>query len=246
MTQNTTPTPQTQTTAMEGQTAPIQFYTEHTPVLVSVDCIIFGFNEDKLQLLIGRRKMDPGRGQWSLYGGFVREDENLRDAANRVILDLTSMKNLYIRQVGAFGKVDRDPGKRVISVAYCTLINVKDYDDRLRRSHGLEWVSLNDLPPLYSDHRQMVDDAMSQIRRRINTQALCFHLLPDLFTLTQLQKVYEAVLDEEIDKRNFRKRIKEIDFIEKTDLIDKVTSKRGAALYRFNKRAYEEEPKFKL
>lgn len=222
------------------------FYNEYPKVLVSVDCIIFGFDGSDLQVLIGKRQMDPGRGEWTLYGGFVGSNESLEDAANRVILELTGMKGLYIRQVGAFGKVDRDPGERVISVAYCTLINVVDYDDRLRVEHGLEWVSLKQLPRLYSDHNTMIDNAISQIRRRINHEPLSFKLLPDLFTLTQLQHVFEAVMGEEIDKRNFRKRIKDIDFIEKTELIDKVTSKRGAALYRFNKRAYEEDPSFNL
>ena len=223
-----------------------QFYNEYSKVLVSVDCIIFGFNGNNLQVLIGKRKMDPGRGEWSLYGGFVGANENLEDAANRVILDLTGMKNLYIRQVGAFGRIDRDPGERVISIAYCALINVVDYDDSLRIEHGLEWVSLNELPELYSDHQTMIHDAICQIRRRINHEPLSFKLLPDLFTLTQLQHVFEAVMGEEIDKRNFRKRVKDIDFIEKTELIDKVTSKRGAALYRFNKKAYEEDPSFNL
>ena len=190
--------------------------------------------------------MDPGRDEWSLYGGFVGQHESLEEAANRVILDLTGMKNLYIRQVGAFGNIDRDPGERVISVAYCTLINVVDYDDKLREQHGLEWVSLKDLPQLYADHNQMIQDAISQIRRRINTEPLSFKLLPNLFTLTQLQHVFEAVMDEEIDKRNFRKRIKDIDFIEKTELIDKTGSRRGAALYRFNKKAYAQDPSFKL
>ncbi len=223
-----------------------QFYNEYTKVLVSVDCIIFGFAGNDLQVLIGKRKMDPGRGEWSLYGGFVGSNENLEDAANRVILELTGMKGLYIRQVGAFGRIDRDPGERVISIAYCTLINVADYDDNLRIQNGLEWVSLKELPELYSDHKTMICNAISQIRRRINHEPLSFRLLPDLFTLTQLQRVFEAVMGEELDKRNFRKRIKDIDFIEKTPLIDKVTSKRGAALYRFNKKAYEEDPSFNL
>ena len=223
-----------------------QFYNEYSKVLVSVDCIIFGFDGSNLQVLIGKRKMDPGRGEWSLYGGFVGATENLEDAANRVILELTGMKNLYIRQVGAFGRIDRDPGERVISIAYCTLINVKDYDDSLRVEQGLEWVSLNELPELYSDHKLMIRNAIAQIRRRINHEPLSFKLLPDLFTLTQLQHVFEAVIGEEIDKRNFRKRVKDIDFIEKTELIDKVNSKRGAALYRFNKKAYEEDPSFNL
>ena len=223
-----------------------QYYNEHSKVLVSVDCIIFGFNGSSLQVLIGRRQMEPGRGEWSLYGGFVGPDEDLEDAANRVILNLTGMKGLYIRQVGAFGRIDRDPGERVVSVAYCALINVKDYDDTIREQYGLEWVTLDNLPHLYSDHNQMIINAIKQIRRRINNEPLSFHLLPQYFTLTQLQHVFEAVMGEELDKRNFRKRIKDIDFIEKTDLIDKVSSKRGAALYRFNKRVYEEAPCFNL
>lgn len=223
-----------------------QYYQEHPKAFVSVDCIIFGFKGKQLQILIGKRQMDPGRGEWSLYGGFVGQDESLEDAANRVILDLTGMKGLYIRQVGAYGRVDRDPGERVISIAYCALINVTDYDDNLRIKHGLEWVSLEDLPQLYSDHNEMVHNAITQIRRRFNTEPLSFRLLPNLFTLTQLQHVFEAVMGTDIDKRNFRKRIKDIEFIEKTELTDKTFSKRGAALYRFNKKMYEEDPYFKL
>ena len=223
-----------------------QFYGEHTRLLVSVDCIVFGFEEDKLKLLIGKRQMDPGRGEFSLYGGFVGIDESLPDAANRVLRDLTGLDKLYIKQVGAFGNIDRDPGERVISIAYCALINVKDYDDNIRQQHGLEWVNLENMPKLYSDHNIMVSKAINMLRRRINTEPLSFNLLPNLFTLTQLQHVYEAILGEEIDKRNFRKRIKTIDFIEKTELVDRITSKRGAALFRFNKRAYEDDPNFKL
>jgi ADP-ribose pyrophosphatase YjhB (NUDIX family) len=222
------------------------YYGEHSKVWVSVDCIVFGFEEDKLKLLIGRRQMDPGRGEWSLYGGFVGADESLEDAANRVLFQLTGLKKLYMKQVGAFGAIDRDPGERVISVAYCALINVKDYDDKLREKFNLEWVSIDELPKLYSDHNEMVRDAIKLLRRRIKTEPLSFNLLPELFTLTQLQHVYEAILDNEIDKRNFRKRIKQIAIIEKTDLIDKLTSKRGATLYRFDRKAYDEDHSFKL
>jgi len=222
------------------------YYSEHSKVWVSVDCIIFGFENNKLKLLVGKRKMDPGRGEWSLYGGFVKADESLDEAAERVLHDLTGMKKVYMRQVGAFGAIDRDPGERVISVAYCALINVADYSKRLLKQYGLQWVFLDELPKLYSDHNEMVRKAIMLLRRRINTEPLSFSLLPKLFTLTQLQRVYEAVLGEEIDKRNFRKRIKQIDFIESTGLIDKVTSKRGAALYRFNKKMYADDPTFKL
>ncbi len=222
------------------------FYGEHSKVFVSVDCIVFGFDHDKLKLLIGRRQMDPGRGEWSLYGGFVGEDESLEEAANRVLFTLTGIDDIYMKQVGAFGAIDRDPGERVITIAYCALINVKDYDQSLCDEHGVEWVSIDEMPKLYSDHNEMVRKAVTLLRKRINTEPLSFNLLPEYFTLTQLQHVYEAVLGEQIDKRNFRKRIKSIDFIEKTDKIDKLTSKRGAALYRFNKEAFSSYSSFRL
>ena len=222
------------------------FYSEHSKVYVSVDCIIFGFDEGHLRVLIGKRQMDPGRGEWSLYGGFVGAHESVDDAANRVLYELTGLRNLYMRQVGAFGSVDRDPGERVISIAYYALINVKDYDDKLRKEHGVEWVNINDLPDMYSDHNKMITMARQMMRNKIRTEPISFRLLPRLFTLTQLQRLYEAVNGEEVDKRNFRKRIKDMDFIEKTDLIDKKTSKRGASLYRFNKKAFTEDKTFKL
>ena len=222
------------------------FYSEHSKVWLSVDCIIFGFDESHLKVLIGRRQMDPGRGEWSLYGGFVRNDESVDDAAHRVLFELTGIRTLYMRQVGAFGNVDRDPGERVVSIAYYVFINVADYDDRLRQEYRLEWVNLEELPQLYSDHNQMVEKALKLMRLKMATEPVAFRLLPSLFTLTQLQKLYEAVKGEELDKRNFRKRIKEMNFIEKTELIDKSGSKRGAALYRFNKRLYSEGPNFKL
>lgn len=222
------------------------FYGEHSKVWLSVDCIIFGFDEGKLKILIGKRKMDPGRGEWSLYGGFVRSDESVNDAASRTLFELTGLRNLFMRQVGAFGNVDRDPGERVVSIAYYALINVKDYDDILRRAHGLVWMDVNEIPQLYSDHNEMVLKARKMMQQKLATEPVGFRLLPSLFTLTQLQKLYEAVNGVELDKRNFRKRVKEMDFIEKTELIDKTSSKRGAYLYRFNKRVYNEDPTFKM
>ena len=222
------------------------FYSEFQKVLLSVDCIIFGFTDNKLKILIGRRNMDPGRGEWSLYGGFVRGDESLDDAANRTLFELTGLRKVFMRQVGAFGNIDRDPGERVVSVAYYALINVKDYDENLRQKHGVEWVDLDSIPQMYSDHTIMLHRALKLMRQKMKTEPVGFELLPSLFTLTQLQRLYEAVNGEELDKRNFRKRIKDMDYIEKTELIDKKTSKRGAALYRFNKKAFTEDKNFKL
>ena len=195
-----------------------EYYIEHQKILVSVDCIVFG-------LLLGHRKMEPGRGEWSLYGGFVRNDESVDDAAVRTLYELTGMRNVYMQQVGAFGSVDRDPGARVVSVAYLALINVKDYDDKLLQEHDLEWVNINDIPTMFSDHKDMVTMARRQVRTKMKTEPIGFQLLP---------------------KRNFRKRIKERSCIEKTGLIDKSTSKRGAWLFRFNNKIYSESPNFKL
>lgn len=223
-----------------------QFYSEHSKVWLSVDCIIFGFDDGKLKILIGKRQMDPGRGEWSLYGGFVSSDESVDEAASRTLYELTGLRNLYMRQVGAFGKVDRDPGERVVSIAYYALINVNDYEDDLLKEHGLQWVNIEEIPQLYSDHNEMVQKARRMMQQKLATEPVGFRLLPSLFTLTQLQKLYEAVNGVELDKRNFRKHVKEMDFIEKTELIDKTSSKRGAFLYRFNKRVYNEDPTFKM
>jgi ADP-ribose pyrophosphatase YjhB (NUDIX family) len=222
------------------------FYFEHQKIFLSVDCIIFGFDANKLKVLIGKRQMDPGRGEWSLYGGFVRNDESLDEAADRTLYELTGMRNMYMRQVGAFGSVDRDPGERVVSVAYYALINVKDYSKKLLTLHDVEWVDIDQLPQMYSDHNEMIIKARKLMQQKIKTQPISFQLLPPLFTLTQLQRLYEAVNGEEVDKRNFRKRIKEMDFIEKTELIDKKMSRRGASLYRFNKKMFDKDSNFKL
>ncbi|MES5169641.1 NUDIX domain-containing protein [Prevotella melaninogenica] len=217
-----------------------KYYKGEPKLLVSVDCIVLGFENKKLQLLVGKRKVEPYSGKLSLYGGFVRENESLKEAANRVLFQCTGINDIYMRQVEAFGETDRDPGDRVISIAYCALINVSDYDKKLLEENDLQWVDINKLPELYGDHIEMVQIALSQLRKLINKDPLGFNLLPELFTLTQLQNVHEAIMGVEIDKRNFRKRIKQIDFIEKTKYIDKITSKRGAALYRINKQAYSD------
>ena len=150
------------------------YYSQHSKVWVSVDCIIFGFDEGKLKILIGRRQMDPGRGEWSLYGGFVSADEGIDEAASRTLYELTGLRNIFMRQVGAFGSVDRDPGERVISIAYYALINVKDYDDRLRQEHHLEWVDINAIPPLYSDHKDMVANARKMMKDKIKHEPVGF------------------------------------------------------------------------
>lgn len=221
-------------------------YSHNPQFYVSVDCIIFGFNQEELSLLLLKRNFEPAQGEWSLMGGFVQENESVDDAAKRVLAELTGLENVYMKQVAAFGEIERDPGERVISVAYYALININEYDRGLVQQHNAYWVNIDELPPLIFDHPQMVERARELMKERASIEPIGFNLLPKLFTLSQLQSLYEAIYGEEIDKRNFRKRVAEMDFIEKTDKIDKTGSKRGAALYQFNNKAYRKDPKFKL
>ncbi len=166
-------------------------------------------------------------GNWSLMGGFVQESESVDDAAKRVLAELTGLDNVYMEQVGSFGAIDRDPGERVISIAYYALVNINEYDRDLVQQHNAFWVNINELPIIF-DHSAMVEKARALMQQKTTTEPIGFNLLPQLFTLSQLQSLYEAIYGENIDKRNFRKRIAEMDYIEKTDKIDKTSSKRGS------------------
>ena len=203
------------------------YYSSNPTFYIGIDCIIFGFSEGEISLLLLKRNFEPAMGEWSLMGGFVQED-------------------VYMEQVQAFGAIDRDPGERVISVAYYALININEYDRKLVQKHNAYWVNINELPELIFDHPQMVEKARKLMQQKASVEPIGFNLLPKLFTLSQLQSLYEAIYGEAMDKRNFRKRVAEMDYIEKTDKIDKLGSKRGAALYKFNSRAYRKDPKFKL
>ena len=151
-----------------------------------------------------------------------------------------------MEQVGAFGDINRDPGERVISIAYYALINIDEYDKESVKKHNAYWAEINSVPTLLFDHSLMVKQARDLMRRKASSEPISFNLLPKLFTLTQLQHLYETIYGGPIDKRNFRKKIAEMDFIEKTDMIDKSGSKRGAFLYKFNHNAYGKDSKFKL
>ena len=222
------------------------YYSSNPKFHISIDCIIFGFHAGELNLLLLHRNFEPAKGEWSLMGGFVQENESVDDAAKRVLAELTGLNNVYMEQVGTFGAINRDPGERVISVAYYALININEYDKHLVEQHSAHWVNINEIPELIFDHKEMVIQARQAMQKKASSEPIGFNLLPELFTLPQLQSLYETIYGETIDKRNFRKRIAEMDYIEKTDKIDKSGSKRGAILYRFNEKVYRKAPKFKL
>ena len=216
---------------------------------ISVDCVVIGFDGEKLKVLLVKR-MGEESGEvfhdMKLPGSLIYMDEDLDDAAKRVLNELTGLEDVYMEQVQAFGAIDRDPGERVVSIVYYALININEYDKESVQQHNAFWVNINELPALIFDHPQMVEKARKLMQQKASTEPIGFNLLPKLFTLSQLQSLYEAIYGESIDKRNFRKRIAEMDYIEKTDKIDKTGSKRGAALYQFNEKAYRKAPKFKL
>lgn len=222
------------------------YYKNNPKFFVGIDCIIFGLEKEQLSLLLLQRNFEPAKGQWSLMGGFVQENESADDAAKRVLYELTGLKDVYMEHIGAFGKINRDPGERVISLAYYALINTNKYDRELVQRHNAYWVNIDEIPDLIFDHNQMVEKARTAMKEKASTAPIGFNLLPELFTLTQLQSLYEAIYGEPMDKRNFRKRIADMGYIEKTDKIDKTGSKRGAYLYKFNDKAYQRDPKFKL
>lgn len=223
-----------------------EYYSRNPRFFVAVDCIIFGVNEGELSILLTKRRFEPEKGKWSLMGGFVGEDESIDDAAKRVLSELTGLNNVYMEQVGAFGELDRDPGERVISIAYFALIKFNELDRQKVLEHNACWISLKKIPPLGFDHPLMIEKAFELMRRKISYQPIGFNLLPELFTLSQLQTLHESILGEQLDKRNFRKRILETGCVEKTEFIDKTGSRRGATLYRFNKKGYLNGQKFKI
>lgn len=222
------------------------FYKNEAKFYVGVDCIIFSLINGKLSVLMVKRRFDPGMGRWSLMGGFVGADESVDEAARRVLRDLTGISDLYMEQVGAFGEINRDPGERVVSVAYYALVGFGEFNPSRIARLGAEWFPLDQMPEMLFDHRQMLDKARDMLRQQMSREPIGFKLLPHHFTLTQLQNLYETITGEPADKRNFRKRVCEVEAIEKTDLIDKTGSRRGAALYRFNEKVYNTNRKFKL
>ena len=206
---------------------------------VSVDCIIFAYCEGKIQVLLQHRMIEPHIGELTLLGGFVEEEESLDDAAIRVLKERTGMTNVYLEQVETFGAIDRDPGGRVFSTAYFALLNKAKHDEIHIEKYNCKWVDIDNLPVLYFDHLKMLQKALTILQDKITYTPIALNLLPETFTLTQLQQVYEGLLGKQLDKRNFRKRVNDMPYFEKTDGVDKSMSKRGAAIYRFNTKKYK-------
>lgn len=214
------------------------FYTTAQRLLVAVDCIIFGFEADRLKLLLFKRKIEPFKNEWSLIGSFVKDAENVDAAAKRVLEESTGLKDVFLKELGCYGTQNRDPGARVISIAHYALIRIQEQEKKLTDTHQAHWFDVDNIPSLILDHNEMVVDALKKLRHTASYQPIGFELLPEQFTIPQLKKLYDGIFQQELDKRNFRKKILSMKILEKLDKKDKSTSKKGAFLYRFNKTKY--------
>ncbi len=217
----------------------LNFYTTEDKLLLAVDCIIFGFDKQNLKILLIKRQFEPEQGKWSLIGGFMRKDENLDEAANRVLHTLTGLHDIYMEQLYAYSDVNRDPGQRTVSVAYYALIDVESHSFDGIQLDSAEWFDMDMRPKLIFDHEEMVEKAISRLRRRARTMPIGFELLPDKFTMRQLQALYESILGIPLDKRNFINKFKSLDVLVKLDEKDMTVARKGAFLYRFDKEKYD-------
>ncbi len=215
-------------------------YTHTDKLLIAVDCIIFGFSERKLQLLLVKRDIEPELGQWSLMGGFLFANESLDQGAQRVLHKLTGLENVYLEQLYSFGEVGRDPVDRTISVAYFALINMGDHAPEISGQYHANWFPIDNLPYLIFDHPQMVRKAQDQLRYRATHHPIGFELLPEKFTLPELQSLYEAIFEQHIDRGNFHRRIRSLDVLIKLEEKQRGYSKKGAYYYTFDEKKYRE------
>jgi len=214
-------------------------YNQKRKFHVAVDCIIFGFDRQALKLLCVKRDFAPEKGKWSLMGGFLEQEEDIDDAAKRVLYQLTGLNEIYLEQLQAYGERTRDPAGRVISIAYYALIDSVRFDKQISRTYDARWFSLDHLPQLVFDHQAMVEKAIKRLQRKCRTQPVGFELLPEKFTLPQLQLLYEEIFGRVFDKRNFRKKILSMGILSKLEEKDKAGSRKGAYLYQFDKEKYD-------
>ena len=215
---------------------------EYPRPAVTVDCVVFGYDgSDHLKLLLIQRGGEPFRGQWALPGGFVDMNEDLETAALRELEEETGVKDLFVEQLYTFGAPDRDPRGRVISVAYFSLVNLLDHPAvAASDAEAAHWFSLAELPELAFDHAQVIRTAERRLRGKVRYEPIGFELLPETFTLGQLQHLYETILqpDEPFNKRNFRTRIMRTGLLDEAGRQENVAH-RPAVLYRFNRAIYE-------
>lgn len=213
---------------------------EYPRPALSVDCVVFGIDDEDLKILLIERGIPPFKGSWALPGGFVHMDEDLPEAARRELQEETGLSSSYLEQLGTFGDVGRDPRGRVVTVAYYALVRLRDH--RIQAATDAcdaRWFSVWDVPSLAFDHEVIVQRALERLKTKVRREPIGFELLPKKFTLSQLRGLYETVLEQPLDRRNFRKKILAMDVLEELDEVERDVAHRAARLYRFDERKYK-------
>lgn len=206
---------------------------------VMTDCVIFGFDGTQLQVLLIERGIEPYKGKWAFPGGFLNMDESAEEGALRELQEETGLTGAYIEQFHTFTEPNRDPRERVITIAYYALVRIQEVkggDDAARA----KWFALDEVPQLAFDHDMILRTALARLRERIHFQPIGFELLPEKFTMKELQSLYEAILQVKFERRNFAKKMLHYDLVNQLEETTWPTAKREAYLFSFNKENYEE------
>lgn len=216
-------------------------YAGQSRVLLAVDCIVFGFDGLNLKVLLIKRGFEPEKDKWSLMGGFVGNNEDPNQAANRVLNQLTGLEGIYLEQLQVFGNPNRDPIERTISVSYFALIDIHKYEKQLSDDYHPEWFLIKDIPNLIFDHHEMINQAKKRLRYKAALHPILFELLPHKFTIPQLLSLYEGIYDTQFDKRNFSRKLLSTDLLVKLKDKDKDSSKKGAFYYTLDSSKYKDK-----
>jgi 8-oxo-dGTP diphosphatase len=218
----------------------VPFTYEYARSALTVDCVVFGVDAEGLKVLLIRRALQPFKGRWALPGGFVRIDESVDDAARRELKEETGLNRVFLEQLYTFGDPERDPRERVVTVAYYALVELRDHAVQpASDADRAAWFDIRDLPRLAFDHERIIETALVRLKAKVRYQPVGFEMLPEKFTLSQLQHLYETVLERSLDKRNFRKKVLQLGILQETDEVEEDVAHRAARLYRFDRRKYD-------
>ncbi|GAA4136784.1 NUDIX domain-containing protein [Sphingobacterium kyonggiense] len=211
----------------------------------TIDCVILTFDEGKLKVLLAERNEYPYKDWWALPGYFVNKYEEMEDAVARILFEMTGLKDIYMDQLAAFAGVKRHPEGRILTVAYMALVQMEEVKNKIASltsyMRQLKWFSVDELPELAFDHREIIDLSLDRLKKTISFSTTPYELLPNKFTLTQLQQVFEALLNKKLDKRNFRKKINNLGYLKELNEVQKGVSYRAAKLYSFDKKKFQKQ-----
>jgi len=208
---------------------------------LSVDCVVFGFDNKDLKILLIERGMEPMKGLWALPGDLVKLEEDIETSANNILKKLTGVNNIYLKQVHTFGKVNRHPLGRVITTAFYALVDISKIEiSPSSWANQTKWHKVSELPQLAFDHEQIISTCTNHLKRDAKLQPIGFELLPEKFPLGLFQELYEAIYQTTLDKSNFRKKVKSLNILNQLDEFEKNVSHRPGKLYQFDKNRYNE------